>query len=231
VTDRAGGVRVAYPLFQAGGGGSTPTSALQLRLCEIALDTARALNQLWHSVLPAFPAPGYFASRRRVCFAAEYDGLWYAVAVWTSPVAANRLRDASGCLELRRLAIAPDAPCNTASRLLGVMARLIRRKFPEVSRLLSYQAVDVHDGTIYRAAGWTPATLTRFRPWLPRKGSRKKKHDGHRGPPQSRSDKVRWEKIILSAATADSLDESPPEANPEASVQPALFAGLPSERV
>ena len=66
-------------------------------------------------------------------------------------------------LSSRRLAVAPDAPHCTASRMLGQMARWIRTNLPDVPVLLSYQDMDVHTGTIYRAAGWTPAYHSRPR--------------------------------------------------------------------
>jgi hypothetical protein len=54
------------------------------------------------------------------------------------------------------MAIAPDAPKNTASRMLGWMARNIAKRFPEVTTLVSYRDCDAHLGTIYAASGWVP---------------------------------------------------------------------------
>jgi len=65
-----------------------------------------------------------------------------------------RLLPQRTCLELQRFAIAPDALRNTASRMLAWMARDLRRRFPEVDRLITYQDRGSHAGTIYRAAGW-----------------------------------------------------------------------------
>jgi hypothetical protein len=189
VTDsRAEGVRVAYPLFHAGGGGSTPTSALQLWFRVLDVTTAIALNRLWHSRLPRLSRFNITGSVHQVCYAAEYEGVFYAVAVWTNPVA--RLLPQRTWLELRRLAIAPDAPKNTASRMLGWMARDIRQRFPAIEVLVSYQDKEVHTGTIYRAAGWAPGVMTepRSRPWNHASRSRNEE--------QSRSPKQRWEKEI-----------------------------------
>ncbi len=195
MSNRADDVRAAYPLFQAEGGGATPTSALSFTLCEIEPAKARELNRLWHSMLPDFPMPSFFASARTVCYGADFDGNWYAVAIWTAPVAANRMKNAEGFLELRRFAIAPDAPKNTASRLLRIMASLVKKKFPSVTRLISYQAVSVHEGTIYKAAGWTPTLKSKFTKWKTRTAG-KKKARGRRNAPQTESDKVRWEKEL-----------------------------------
>lgn len=55
------------------------------------------------------------------------------------------------------MAISDDAPKNAASRMLGWMARDIRKRFPDVERLISYQDCEVHIGTIYLASGWKHA--------------------------------------------------------------------------
>jgi hypothetical protein len=187
VSNSAEGVRVAYPLFQVGGGGSTPTSALQLTLDTMDFRDAKKLNALWHSRLPEF-GTGCIENQPFLCFGAEFDGRWWAVAIWSNPVA--RLLPQRRWLELRRLAIAPDAPRNTASRMLGIMARIIREQRPEVCRLISYQDTDVHTGAIYRAAGWRKA--------YPRQKSNTKWNMPGRRRPASQSDapKQRWEKVM-----------------------------------
>ena len=140
--------RVAYPLFQAEYGGSTPTSALQLHVGKIRRSLFVELNRLWHSRLP--DCNNCFEG---ICYGAEFGNVYYAVAWWSHPVA--RALEGRGMFELRRLAITSDAPPNTASRILSVMTRLVRREFPEIRTLISYQDTDVHTGTIYKASGWT----------------------------------------------------------------------------
>src|ERR1043165_8748903 len=124
-------IRLMAPLIQAGEGGSTPTSALcsakQLRVEAIPFDQAKDLNRMWHSRLPRL-GTGAVENQPFLCFGAEHAGVIYAVAIWSNPVARNLPQ--REWLELRRLADAPDAPRNTASRLLRVMALLIRRMRP-----------------------------------------------------------------------------------------------------
>jgi hypothetical protein len=105
------------------------------------------LNALWHSRLPRI---GSSCGQRY--HVAEFEGKAYAVAMWSNPVA--RLLPQQDWLELRRLAIAPDAPKNTASRFMGWMVRDIEASMPWVVRLISYQDCEAHKGTIYKAAGW-----------------------------------------------------------------------------
>ncbi len=178
-----------------------PTSALQLRLYRIDFPLAVALNRLWHSRLPRY-GRGFIKNQSDLCYGAEHGGIWYAVAIWSNPVA--RALPQREWLELRRLAIAPDAPRNTASRMLAVMARLIRTDKPQVNRLISYQDTEAHAGTIYRASGWT-ATATR-------KGSEWSCPSRPRPKAQSAADKVRWEKVLRSdssdTAEKDHADRS-----------------------
>ena len=110
-----------------------------------------------------------------MCYAAEFGNQIYAVAAWSNPVA--RLLPQRSWMELRRFAIAPNAPRFTASRMLAWMRRDIAKRFPAVEKLISYQDLKVHTGTIYRASGWKEAQnfTPRARGWIcwgnrPRKG-------------------------------------------------------------
>jgi hypothetical protein len=198
--------RISCPLFQAECGGEMPTSALQLKIRECSYEYAANLNRKWHSALP-FCDKGSMWRGFKVAFCAEFSGVTYAVAIWSSPV--NQTVDDGYTSELRRLAIASDAPKNSGSRLLAVMVRLLSAKYPILKRVISYQACDVHDGTIYKAAGWNPGPRTKFSPWGTRKrrkprGWRQREYAtfGHvvtpstRKPPQTTSDKIRWEKDL-----------------------------------
>ena len=194
MNNRAEGDRVAHPLFHAEGGGSTPTSALDLffRACDDA--TLKGLNRAWHSTLPELGN-----SYGRVCYAAECGGLFYAVAMWSNPVA--RKLPQTTWLELRRFAIHNSRPKNTASRMLGWMARDIRKRFPKVVRLISYQDLGAHSGTIYRAAGWKQAENYRHNGG--KLGWRSRYRSGATG--QKTSPRMRWEKELRAFTLAELL--------------------------
>ena len=186
---RAESVRVARHLFQDARGGSIPTSALQLWIHQIEYKTARQLNECWHSRLPRIGDPPS-VMEAGIHFGASFEDKLYAVAIWSHPV--NRSLPQREWLELRRLAIASDAPRNTASRMLAMMTRLIRQARPGIERLISYQDTEVHTGGIYRAAGWIAIAK-------PRKGGT----DGGwtnrtrvRPPSQSMAKKQRWELVV-----------------------------------
>ena len=186
----ADSTRVVQPLFQTEGGGSTPTSALRARHLEFsecpkshAVDLVRA----WHSRLPKC-AKGPWTQ----AFHAHFNGVTYAVALWNNP--------STRCLpshwrELRRMACAPDAPRNTASRFLAWMARWFSEMRPECEKLISYQDMAVHAGTMYKAAGWVAEYVSE-----PRQRDRSIIRPGYRralnGIEADGAGKVRWAKTV-----------------------------------
>lgn len=178
--------RSMHPLLQAGQGGSTPTSALALKFWKVERDMFVRFNQAWHSRLPRVGA-----SQFRVCYAGECEGVVYVVAAWSNPVA--RLLPQQTWLELRRMAIADDAPKNTASRMMGWMTRDIRQRFPEVVKLISYQDCAAHKGTMYAASGWKRAEnyVSRHRGWKPTTAWASRFRAGRTD--QAVSPRMRWE--------------------------------------
>lgn len=168
--------------FQIKEGGSIPTSPLQLFIRQTDVHTACKLNAEWHSRLPQIEWGNIVRNRYSGYYGAIYQQKWYAVAIWSSPV--NQKFNLNETLELRRFAISPEAPKNTASRMMRIMLKLIREQFPLVRKLLSYQDTEVHNGTIYKASGWLPVHTTRYQPW---------NKSRQRNNSQSRADKIRWE--------------------------------------
>ena len=178
--------KVELLLFQTIDSGSIPTSALQFTVEKIDVHTACRLNQLWHSRLPYIHWSNVVRNRHYVCYGARFnnDDL-YAIAIWSSPVASNRMKNASSILELRRFAIKNNAPKNTASRLLSIMRKQIQIQIPEVKLLISYQDTESHLGTIYKADNWTPVKSNKAQSWTTDKRTRNVE--------QSIAIKIRWE--------------------------------------
>lgn len=172
-----------------------PATARGLTVEKCDPQFARAMIQAWHSRLPKTQQGPW-----KLAFAAHSNYTCFGAALWHNPSARMLPPD---WLELRRLAIAPDAPHCAASRMLGQMARWIRREMPDVPVLVSYQDIDVHTGTIYLAAGWTPAFHSK-----PRQRDRSKARVGTRrdyrsnlnGEAPDGAGKIRWELAIKSAA-------------------------------
>lgn len=172
-----------HPLF--GSGERTPHSPKEFTLWDIDVDLAMLLNDTWHSVLPDTNKGNLVRNRHKAFYALEFDGRYYAVGIWTDPVAANRLLFTA--IELRRLAICKEAPKNTATRMLKLMREDLKKKFPHIKKAISYQAKDHHRGTIYKADNWTATAESKYSAWHIKKGEK---------VPQTRSTKVRWERYL-----------------------------------
>ncbi len=167
---------------------SPPVSVRELDLERCPIEVARRLNAAWHSRLPRTQkGPWQFA------FAAHKQGVVYGVALWHNPSARGL---PSHWLELRRLAISSDAPHCTASWMLARMRRWFARNCPERERLISYQDLGVHKGTIYRAAGWVVGYTSKPRVRdrsKPRRGTKRDYRSNQNGQAPDATAKVRWE--------------------------------------
>lgn len=171
--------------------GSLIKSAKDLRIIEIDMREACRLNRQWHSMLPRTDLGNMLCGNTSAAYAAEFDDRYFAVAIFSQPIIRAIAKDGV-TLELRRLAICADAPKFTATRMLGICCRLVAAKYPQMRKIVSYLAVDVHKGTIYKAAGWVPVgDISDARPQRKRG-----EHGRATGPLQTKSRKQRWEKTI-----------------------------------
>ena len=195
---RADNVTDSMPLFRGGRGGAIPTSALQLQIRRCKVVHACELNAFWHSRFPKIDWSNVVRNQDYVCYVAEHEDIAYAVAIWSSPIAANRLAEGKTALELRRMAISDHAPKNSASRMIGIMRRMIAREMPHLTLLVSYQDTDVHTGTIYKASGWIAAAQNKGTSWTNK--------TRQRSVEQSLADKVRWEYRLKPKITSSDND-------------------------
>jgi hypothetical protein len=145
------------------------------------------LNAAWHSRLPEVIRGNIDRNKYSICFGAEFSNKFYAIAIWSSPVARKLATSGDDWLELRRMAIANDAPKNTASRMISVMVRMIKKAFPEIKRVISYQDTDVHHGTIYKASGWNQEAKNTNADW---------NKSRNRASAQATGTKIRWGKDL-----------------------------------
>ena len=149
------------------------------------------LVRLWHSRLPNCQnGPWQFA------FKAHKDGVTYAVALWNNPSARCL---PSHWLELRRMACSPDAPRFTASMFLGWMARFFKLNYRDREKMISYQDLQVHKGTIYKAAGWAVEYISKPRirdRSKPRAGTTRSYRSDMNGVVPAGAGKARWSKYL-----------------------------------
>lgn len=168
-------------------GGPSKASQLTVELCPI--DHARTLVQRWHSRLPNVQKGPWMHA-----FRAHWSGYTFAVALWHNPSARTLPQH---WIELRRMAVAPDAPHCTASRMLGQMVRWFRSNKPQAERLISYQDDQVHTGTIYAAANWERTFYSkprvRQRSGYARPGTSRDYRTAINGQAPDQAGKWRWE--------------------------------------
>ena len=159
-------------------------------VCEpCPVEASRKCIALWHSRLPITQPSPWILS-----FAARDDERIVAVALWHNPSARNLPKE---WLELRRMAVAPNAPHCTASWFLAAMAKWIWQYMPGVKRLISYQDTSVHKGTIYKAAGWERGAVSKARVRdrsKVRVGTNRAYRSNSNGVDVDGAEKVRWEK-------------------------------------
>ena len=173
-------IRVVHSLFQEEDDGSIPISPLQLEVSRMYIKDALLLNDLWHSRLPNLTN-----WQGCVAYGSFYENKYYACAVWGRPIA--REFNGRNYYELRRMAIADDAPKNTASRMIKLMRLDIKKTMPEIVKLISYQDTDVHHWTIYKASGCVEGGR--------RKGGKQAwtSNQRKRANCPASGDKIRWE--------------------------------------
>jgi len=157
-------------------------------LKNVKLNLLCLLNEVWHSRLPRIHWSNVVRNTHYVCYVFKYKGAIIGVAIWSSPVAQNRMKDGKKILELRRLALSDFCPKNTASFVISKMIKKIKVKFPDIEKLISYQDKEVHLGTIYKASNWKIGNETKLMDWTTRKRKR--------NPLQSKANKIRWEYLI-----------------------------------
>jgi hypothetical protein len=192
-------VRITRPLIQVGEGGSTPTIALHSR--ELTFEPcekshAVALVRLWHSRLPGCQnGPWQYA------FRAQKDDVTYAVALWSNPCTRSLPHH---WIELRRMACSPDCPKNTPSRMISWMVRHFKKVCPDREKCISYQDLDVHTGTIYKAAGWSVEYISKPRVRdrsKNRVGTNRMYRSNKNGIAPDAAGKARWAKLLTPPAT------------------------------
>ena len=130
---------------------------------ETRAQIACMLNELWHSRLPKIHWSNVVRNTHYVCYVFKYKEAVVGVGIWSSPVA--RMLNKDTHLELRRLALCDVCPKNTATFVLSKMRSLVKSKFPNIKKLISYQDTEVHLGTIYKADNWIDMVETSGGEW------------------------------------------------------------------
>lgn len=146
---RAEGDPVAHPLFQAEGGGSTPTSAL-FYISPIAHRLAAEWIERWHY-------SKRMPTGKNLCY-----GLWigptlYAVIVYgigVNPYQAKFL-GVKSVLEIKRMCRTEPRREYPLSRFIAITMRMVLRQHPAECIVAFADPEQDHKGTVYKASGFT----------------------------------------------------------------------------
>lgn len=195
-------------------------SASELVSQPIHLIRMLELNRLWHSALPNLPyRTAQWGDLVEPLAISDGQGGVYAVSLVTRPIAANRMRwPLDHLAELRRLAVAPYAPKFTATRSLRLIRQSIKSGHPDICTLVSYQATDVHSGTIYKADNWTRDDPQTYQGWASHGDSAK----AGAMTQQNTSPKVRWRYQLRQCHCADFPDRAEAVADDAARLRKLL---------
>lgn len=134
-----------------------PRSARDLAVAPVPYRIARRFVERNHYL-------GYAPPGARACLGVFCGSRLAGVLVFGRPSA--RLEDQVGTLELTRMVLLDECPKNSESRALALAARWVKRNLPGVRRLIAYcDPGQGHRGTVYRAAGWRLAGVTKGGRW------------------------------------------------------------------
>lgn len=140
--------------FQLDDGGSTPTSPLW-RIDPIQHQEAKQFVESWHY-------SKRMPTGQNICFGLRQKGRLYAVTVYgigVNPYQAEYL-GVKSVVELKRMCRREPKEQYQLSRLIRLTWRMIRRKQAYEALVAFADPAQGHEGTVYKAAGFTYRGLT-----------------------------------------------------------------------
>lgn len=146
------------PTFQWGGGGSKPTSPLQLRFEECAPSVAAEAYRRWHYL----GSQGFLSTFN---FGAYYNGELEGAISYGAPNATDLdghwdRTTQQHWWEIKRLVMSPNCPKNSESRFIAITIRMLKKR-ALVRGIVTYaDDGQGHSGTIYKASGFTSLGMT-----------------------------------------------------------------------
>lgn len=146
---RAEGDPVAHPLFQAGGGGSTPTSAL-FHITPISHGMAKSWVERWHY-------SKRMPTGKNLCYGLWSGPMLYAVIIYgigVNPFQAKFL-GVSRVLEIKRMCRVEPRQEYPLSRFIALTMKMAVRRHPCDCVVAFADPDQDHKGTVYKASGFT----------------------------------------------------------------------------
>lgn len=145
-------------LFPSLGGGSIPTSPLQLFVRQVNFETACNFYYKWHYL-------GQTAFISTINYGAFFENICHGVISYGSPNAKKMAgyydeNTQDGWWEIKRLAMTDVAPHNSESRFIAISMKILKKSFSVVGVITLADTSVGHVGTIYRASGFNYLGLT-----------------------------------------------------------------------
>lgn len=147
---RADDVVVAYPLFQREDGGSIPTSALTFHIDPIGHKTAKAFIEKWHY-------SHRMPTGKNIIYGLNTEKGLYAVIVYgigVNPYQAKFL-GVERVIEIKRMARTEPRLPYPLSRFIAITSRMVGKEFPYDCIVAFADPEHGHEGTVYKASGFT----------------------------------------------------------------------------
>ena len=147
--------RSAYLPNQAGDGGANPTSSLSFRICPIAHVVAKTFIETWHY-------SHRIPTGKNISFGLYTGDQLYAVIVYgigVNPYQASFL-GVKRVIEIKRMARSEPRLDYPLSRFISLSARFVAKEFPYDCIVAFADPEQGHEGTVYKASGFTLHGMT-----------------------------------------------------------------------
>ncbi len=149
-------IRVVHPLFQEEGGGSTPTSPLHFEIRSISNSAAEQWVKKWHY-------SARIPTGKNISYCLYADHSPYAVIVYgigVNPYQAKFL-GVSNVLEIKRMCRSePRLDGFPLSKFISITSKMVKKQFNYDCLVAFADPEHGHEGTVYKAAGFTLHGLT-----------------------------------------------------------------------
>lgn len=133
-------------LFQRGNGGAMPTSPHKFRVYECSFSDIRHIFEEYHY------KKGAMGGGISFCLGLYFNEEIIGGVVVGKPRHESKYKKS---LDIRRMACIDEAPKNTESYFLSKVIWVIKKKYPEITNVISYSDLtEGHVGTIYKAANF-----------------------------------------------------------------------------
>ena len=150
MTHREDDVVDAYPLFRGVDGGSIPTSSLTFHIDPVGHKTAKAFVEKWHY-------SHRIPTGKNIIYGLNTENGLYAVIMYgigVNPYQAKFL-GVERVVEIKRMARTEPRLSYPLSRFIAITSKMVAKEFPYDCIVAFADPEQGHEGTVYKASGFT----------------------------------------------------------------------------